>query len=261
MEDILAFTWSRASSCPSGTQLRLGQLPVLPCWFWVWWLVQAQLSEPWSCQAGPQHLPEFPSSSWEQHLCSSHHTLSRTRCHRTTVGVRLLSSLCGLAVAKCPAWHLPGHSQQHLAVGPAQRSPPCPQSRAPVPAGMLCVPGCAWRSWRWEQGREDAQPVGYEAFSLVSSSALRAVDVQPSLDPSSAQPCHALGTAEPGSLPAMPYLDHLSNHFIPGCSGSVVSSDLLAEAVDLGWHMGFVVVALPLQDVTGFRRPSSSSSL
>lgn len=47
----------------------------------------------------------------------------------------------------------------------------------------------------------------------------------------------------------------------------MVNSDLLAEAMgssmDLGWHMGFVIViALLLQGVTGSRRtPSSSSSL
>lgn len=85
-----------------------------------------------------------------------------------------------------------------------------------------------------------------------------------SLHLSSAQHFHDLGTGEPGSLPN---LDHLSSHFIPGCSGSMVSSDLLAEAMgssmDLGWHMGFVIViALLLQGVTGSRRtPSSSSSL
>lgn len=88
-------------------------------------------------------------------------------------------------------------------------------------------------------------------------------DVQPVTASEFSTALHDLGTGEPGNLPN---LDHLSSHFIPGCSRSVVSPDLLAEAMggsmDLGWHMGLVIViALPLQGVTGSRRtPSSSSS-
>lgn len=58
----------------------------------------------------------------------------------------------------------------------------------------------------------------------------------------------------------MSHLDHLSRPFIPACSGSVVSSDLLAEAVggsvDLGWHVGLVIVtALPLQGSLALEHP------
>lgn len=157
MEDILTLTWSRASSCPSGTQLRLR--PAAPgASLLVLGLVvgtgaalrgpQSSWSHLQSCQAGPQQCPELSSSSWEQNLFSS---------------------------------------QQDLAAGPAQRSPACPQAgcqhraggRAAVPAGMLCVPGCAWRSWRWEQGRKDAHPVGYKAIPSSAMPALRCVDGQP----------------------------------------------------------------------------------
>lgn len=86
-----------------------------------------------------------------------------------------------------------------------------------------------------------------------------------SLYPSSPQHFHNPGTGEPGNLPAMTRLDHFSDQFIPGCSRSVVSSDLLAEAMggsmNFGWPVGLIVIALPLQDVTASRTPSSSSSL
>lgn len=98
----------------------------------------------------------------------SSRTLSRTRCHWTTVGVRLLSSLCGLAIAKCPPWHLTAglgswSCPDEPLLSPGRMAAPC-RGQSNCSPWMLCVPGCAWRPWRWEQGRKDAHPVGYKAF-------------------------------------------------------------------------------------------------
>lgn len=140
---------------------------------------------------------------------------------------------------------------QDLAAGPAQRSPAFPQAgcqhlaggRAPVQLGC-----CVCLDVRGGPG--DGSRVG-KMLTLLDTKPFPRQQRLPSdvwmcsqsLHPSSARHFHDLGTGEPGNLPN---LDHLSSHFIPGCSGSMVSSDALAEAVggsmDLGWHMGLVIV-------------------
>lgn len=77
---------------------------------------------------------------------------------------------------------------------------------------------CAWvcmEALQVAAGEEGCSSCGIQSLSLVSS-ALRCVHVQP-LHPSSPQHLHDLGTGEPGDLPAVTHLDHLSSHFIPGC--------------------------------------------
>lgn len=163
-------------------------------------------------------------------------------------GSQALSSLCGLAMAR------PVHSRTWQLVlprgaplSPGRVAAPC-RGHSSCSAGMLCVPGCAWRSWRWEQGREGAPPVGYKAFpSQVCAWTATASQLTTALpgDPGDL----------PGDLPGSPLAALLS----------VVSSDLLAEAVggskDLGWHMGLVIViALHCRMSLALGEPSSSSS-
>lgn len=124
---------------------------------------------------------------------------------------------------------------EELRLSPARIPAPC-RGRAPVPAGMLCVPQCAWKSWRWEQGRKEAQP-DTKPFPRQQHVPSDVWMCSQSLYPSSPQHFHNLGTGEPGNLPAMTHLDHF-NHFISGCSGSVVSSDLLAEAMGGSMDLG-----------------------
>lgn len=210
------------------------------CWFGVWWLLQAQLSalQGWwshlqSCQAGPQQLPELPSSSWEH----------------------LFFQPAGFGSWSCPE---------------EPRFPPGQDASTLQEAEDLFLLGCSV-CLGVHGGPGDGSRVG-RMLTLSDTKPFPRQQRLPSdvwmcsqsLHPSSAQHFHDLGPGEPGNLPN---LDHLSSHFIPGCSGSMVSSDLLAEAMggsmDLGWHVGLgIVLALLLQGGTGSRRtPSSSSSL
>lgn len=175
-------------------------------------------------------------------------------------------------MAKCLAWHLLGHSWQHFAAGPAQRSSACPQPGYQHLAGseQLFLLGCSV-CLSVHRSPGDGSRLG-KRLNLSDTKPFPHQQHMPSdgwmcsqsLYPSSPQHFHNLGTGEPGNLPAMTHLDHFSNHFISGCSGSVVSSDLaeaMGGSMDLGWHVGLIVIALPLQDVTASRRIPSSSLL
>lgn len=206
---------------------------------------------PQSCQAGPQQLPELPSSSWEQNLSfpagpSAGHGVTGARWESGFV--QLVWPCYGQVSSLTPhsrIWQLV--LPRGAPLSPGRVAAPC-RGHSSCSAGMLCVPGCAWRSWRWEQGREGAPPVGYKAFpSQVCAWAATASQLTTALPGDPGDP--------PGDPPGSPLAALLS----------VVSSDLLAEAVggrkDLGWHMGLVIViALHCRMSLALGEPSSSSS-
>lgn len=64
VEDLLAFTWSRASSCPLATQPRLRPAaPDASLLVWGLVLVQAQLSEPHGAVEPPPVLPGWTTAA------------------------------------------------------------------------------------------------------------------------------------------------------------------------------------------------------
>lgn len=146
-------------------------------------MVQAQLSEPHRADEATPSPARLDHSSCQSYLHPPGSRIffpaTRSSAGHGVTEPRWEPGSCPACVALPWSSVQPGTSQQDLAAGAAQRSPAGTlQGQSTCSAGILCVPGCAWRSWRWEQGRKDAQPVGYKAFPLPAARALRCVDVQ-----------------------------------------------------------------------------------
>lgn len=240
---------------------------MLPCWFWVWWVAQAGEAIPscarldhGSCQSSFIFLGAaslFQPADPQQDTVSLNHGVNQAL-------VQLVWPCCGQVSSLAP----PGAVMAALG---SRSCPEEPRQDASTLQGAehLFLLGCSV-CLRVHGSPGDESRAG-KRLNMLDTKPFPHQQHMPSdvwmcsqsLYLSSAQHFPNLGTGEPGSLPAIIHLDHFSNHFISGCSGSVVSSDLLAEAMggsmDLGWHVGLTVIALPLQDVTASRKPSSSS--
>lgn len=147
------------------------QLPVLPCWFWVWWLVQAQLSEPHGAGEATPSPARLDHSSCQSYLHPPGSRISFFQQDPQQDTVSLDHSGSQALVQLVWPCHgqvstLAPHSRTWQLVLP-RGAPLVPRQDGSTLQGaeqLFCVPGCAWRPWRWEQGRKDAHPVGYKAF-------------------------------------------------------------------------------------------------
>lgn len=121
----------------------------------------------------------------------------------------------------------PGTSQQDLAAGLAQRSPAGTlQGQSSCSAGILCGPGCAWRSWMGA-GEEICSTCWIQSLSLASSLCPQVWMCSHNL--SSPQHFHDLESL--GTF--LPWIT--SSHCTPGCSRSVVSSESWQRPWKAAW--------------------------